>query len=123
MRLKKWQALAAAVFCALSLSSLSHAAAPIISCTAVAKVSGDGEHVADVIVQYDQPIAASSLSPDDYCVDGRTIEKVYTHTTDSLSPSGTADGPMSVSLEKQIKDRHGYVAVFLYMICQGASFL
>ena len=29
---------------------------------------------------------------------------------------------MSVSLEKQIKDRHGYVAVFLYMICQGASF-
>ena len=28
-------------------------------------------------------------------------------------------GPMSVSLEKQIKDRHGYVAVFLYMICQG----
>lgn len=101
MKLKKWQALAAAVFCALPLSSLSHAAAPITSCTAVAKVSGDGEHVADVIVQYDQPIAASSLSPDDYCVDGRTIEKVYTHTTDSLSPSSTADGPYVVL---QLKD-------------------
>ena len=35
---------------------------------------------------------------------------------------GAPRGPMSVSLEKQIKDRHGYVAVFLYMICQGASF-
>ena len=31
--------------------------------------------------------------------------------------------PMSVSLEKQIKDRHGYVAVFLYMICQGGFIL
>ena len=30
---------------------------------------------------------------------------------------------MSVSLEKQIKDRHGYVAVFLYVIYQGPSFL
>ena len=39
-----------------------------------------------------------------------------------LFRTGAPRGPMSVSLEKQIKDRHGYVAVFLYMICQGASF-
>ena len=42
---------------------------------------------------------------------------------DSLFSVGAPTWAMSVSLEKQIKDRHGYVAVFLYMICQGSSFL
>ena len=36
---------------------------------------------------------------------------------------GAPTWAMSVSLEKQIKDRHGYVAVFLYMICQGGFIL
>lgn len=85
MKSKKWQTLAAAIFCCLSLGNLSYAATPIKDCTATAKVTGDGEHVADVIVQYDQPITASSVSPDDYSIDGRTIERAYTNTTDSPS--------------------------------------
>lgn len=101
MKSKKWQTLAAAIFCCLSLGNLSYAATPIKDCTAIAKVTGDGEHVADVIVQYDQPITASSVSPDDYSVDGRTIERAYTNTTDNPSPAGTAFGSYVVL---QLKD-------------------
>ena len=55
----------------------------------------------------------------------RTYDYITTRRRPSCIPAmhrihgGTPSGPMSVSLEKQIKDRHGYVAVFLYMICQG----
>lgn len=97
MKLKKWQVLAAAVCCSLSLGSLSYAATPITACTAIAEVTGDGEHVADVVVQYDQPLTASSVSTDDYRVPGRSIEKVYTQS--AIRPSAAESSGNYVVLQ------------------------
>ncbi|BCX79915.1 hypothetical protein [Campylobacter sp. 19-13652] len=55
----------------LVLFATSH----ITSVTAITKVYGDGEHIAKIVLSYDAPILASSLSSDDFSVEGRQIVK------------------------------------------------
>lgn len=92
MKWKSWRRLGAAVMLCLSLGSTSFAANHITGAEAIGEVTGDGEHVSHVIVQYDAPVLSSSLSPSDYTVDGRTIEKVYTNTAAEKTTASTESG-------------------------------
>ncbi|MDE5898512.1 MAG: hypothetical protein K2H09_04530 [Treponemataceae bacterium] len=53
----------------------------IVSVTAVAEVSGDGEHVSAVILEYLELMDASRLSAADFSVEGRSIASVATSGT------------------------------------------
>jgi len=63
------------------------------------------------------------VNPPFFGIVRRATSPALRATSPTKGGNGSHHRAMSVSLEKQIKDRHGYVAVFLYMIYQGPSFL
>lgn len=65
MKFKKWFTLAVMAVC-LFMGGTAGAEGHILNATAVARVAGDGEHVSEVVLQYDAPLAASSVSAGDY---------------------------------------------------------
>ncbi|MGN8831270.1 hypothetical protein ACTQV0_02365 [Selenomonas montiformis] len=73
-----FSAAALAAACFLLPGARCLAASPqITGAEAVAEVAGDGEHVSRVVLSYDFPIDAASVTPDDYEVTGRTITRAY----------------------------------------------
>lgn len=67
-----------AAACCLAPGAQALAASPqATGAEAIAEVAGDGEHVSRVVVAYDAPIDAASVTPDDYEVAGRTITRAY----------------------------------------------
>ena len=73
-----FSAAALAAACFLLPGARCLAASPqITGAEAVAEVAGDGEHVSRVVLSYDAPIDAASVTPDDYEVTGRTITRAY----------------------------------------------
>ena len=64
--------------CLLILSPAQGMASPaVVDVTGIAHVFGNGEEVTDAVFEYSQSIDPASVSPDDYQVAGRTIEKVH----------------------------------------------
>ncbi len=61
---------------------------PVRSITAISEVFGDGQKVSAVALEYDQAIDGNTLSPGDYSVEGRTVNRVYTN--DRAGKSGAA---------------------------------
>ncbi len=51
----------------------------IISVTGVAEVFGDGEKIIAAILEYPSAISAQNVSPEDFVVEGKKIEAVYTN--------------------------------------------
>lgn len=71
-------AAALAAACCLLPGARGWAASPqITGAEAIAEVAGDGEHVSRVVLAYDAPIDAASVTPDDYEVTGRAITRAY----------------------------------------------
>ncbi|MCC8173288.1 MAG: hypothetical protein LIO65_02530, partial [Odoribacter sp.] len=62
-----------------SISCKDKRAKHIENVIVITEVFGDGQKVTAVAVEYDEKIKNSSLSPDTYYVEGRTITKVYAH--------------------------------------------
>ncbi len=48
--------------------------------TTIAESFGDGEKVSAVVVEYEDPIDAESVSAASYTVEGRSIESVFTNS-------------------------------------------
>lgn len=65
------------------------------SATAVSRVLGDGRKVETVVLQYDTPIDAKSLSTDSYRTEGKEITRVYANTAPERAEQG-ANGPYVV---------------------------
>ena len=73
-----FSAAALAAACFLLPGARCLAASPqITGAEAVAEFASDGEHVSRVVLSYDFPIDAASVTPDDYEVTGRTITRAY----------------------------------------------
>ena len=71
-------AAALAAACCFLPGARGWAASPqITGAETIAEVAGDGEHVSRVVLAYDAPIDAASVTPDDYEVTGRTITRAY----------------------------------------------
>ena len=68
-----------------SQSQINH----IKSVTAVTEVFGDGQKVTTAAVEFDKDIKNSSLSPDDFSVEGRTITKIYANRSAEKSANRT----------------------------------
>ena len=49
----------------------------IIRVTGIAEVYGDGEKISTAIVQYPKAINPKSVSPDDFFIEGRTVDAVF----------------------------------------------
>ena len=62
---------------AISFGSSCMAAVPAPAVEAVAEVYGDGIALSTVILDYDQPIKASSVDVADFSVPGRNITQAY----------------------------------------------
>ncbi|MGW7243470.1 alpha/beta hydrolase-fold protein [Streptomyces sp. NPDC054804] len=60
----------------------------IIGATAITKVYGVGQKLVAVAVEYDRPIAGSSLSASAFAVTDRTVTKVYANTSAALAERG-----------------------------------
>lgn len=81
----------------LALSTMTGGAAPaattqpshIIGAVALTRVFGDGQRLVGVAVEYDQPIAASSLQTADYRVLGRTV--TWVRAAARVEDAGIAD--------------------------------
>lgn len=91
-----FSAAALAAACFLLPGARCLAASPqITGAEAVAEVAGDGEHVSRVVLSYDAPIDAASVTPDDYEVTGRTITRAY--PVEGQDPASAAPKPVSMS--------------------------
>lgn len=77
------------------LTSGTMAADQITNIEAVSQVFGDGEKLSSVILHYDAPIDAASVTTDDYSVLGRTITNAYVSGLDTIG-KGAAQGPYVV---------------------------
>ncbi len=71
------------------------AAGHVKSATAICRVLGDGRKVAAVVLEYDAPVAARSLTPDSYRVEGRRVTRVYANARPERALQGV-DGPYVV---------------------------
>ena len=74
------------------------------SATAVGEVFGDGEKITAVIIEYDQAINQSKLSPSAFSVAGRTITKVYANNASVKTSRGTNGKYVVIELSPDDKD-------------------
>lgn len=91
-----------------------------LSASALAEVSGDGQKVVAIAVEYDRPLDASRLVPGAFAVAGRSVVRV--HASDSPRTAGASTGGrfaivqlsgdaasswQRLEPEKPLRDEHG----------------
>lgn len=76
--IKKLFKISILTYCTMMLMGVSSIQAKTNpSIEAIAKVYGDGEHISTIILNYEKPVLAESVTIDDFNVPGRTIIKSY----------------------------------------------
>ena len=73
----------------------------IIRVTGIAEVYGDGEKVSTAIVQYPKAINPKSVSPDDFAVEGRTVDAVFVNDKPELTKQSVAGVYVIVKLRHE----------------------
>ncbi len=75
--------------CLLILQTSCKKPNPILSVIAMTEVFGDGQKVTAAIVEYETDIRNTSISANDFSVEGRTVTKVYANTSANKASEGT----------------------------------
>lgn len=73
----------------------------IIRVTGIAEVYGDGEKISTAIVQYPKAINPKSVSPDDFFVEGRTVDAVFVNEKPEPTKQSIAGPYVIVKLRQE----------------------